>query len=112
MTLLANEFDINALKNQPARIGVTELAKDTNGWRAKLAENGLLEITDRNSTAAYLISADELENILTRFDEQEAAIEELSVAAMFDARAASARWISGDDLAKDAKAALAARFAE
>ena len=111
MTLLAEKLDINTLRQQTPRIGVTELAKDTNGWRSKLAKSGLMEITDRNCTAAYLISTEGLESIMSQFEEQEAALEELSVAAMFDARANSAKWTSGAKLAKDAKSALAERFA-
>lgn len=110
MTLLADKLDIHSLRQQTPRIGVTELAKDTNGWRSKLIKNGIMEITDRNSTAAYLISTESLENILNQFEEQEAAIEELSVASMFDARANTANWKNGAELASEAKASLLARF--
>ena len=102
--------DIINLTRTTPRIGVTDLQKDTRGWRRKLKASGLIEITDRNSTAGYLVSVETIQRLAQDFEEQERLIEEQAVQAMFNARSDVADWKSGITLAEGAKEIYKNRF--
>jgi hypothetical protein len=95
--------DIINLTRTTPRIGITDLQKDTRGWRRKLKASGLIEITDRNSTAGYLVSVETIQRLAQDFEEQERLLEEQTVQAMFNARLDVADWKSGITLAEGAK---------
>ena len=103
MTLIENKIGIENLSKLPPRIGVTDLSKNTKGWKKELKDKGVLEITDRNDTTGYLISKDKLNELVTELEKQENLIEELTIAMMFDERASSAKWQSGKKLATASK---------
>ena len=106
---VSREDIINLTRTTP-RIGVTDLQKDTRGWRRKLNKSGLIEITDRNSTAGYLVSVETIQQLAQDFEEQERLIEEQAIQAMFNARISSAERKSGTELAEDTKEVYKKRF--
>ena len=112
MTALVHDgtVDFTGIFNAPERIGITELARNSEGWKSRLSDRGLLEITDRSGTAAFLISEDSLRKIADAFEAQERELERLSIEAMFATRGEHGQWMSGEALAQTAEAALTERF--
>ena len=114
--MIAHASDVavgfGAILDAPPRIGVTELSRSADNWRRRLASSGVLEVTDRSGTAAYLVSEDSMRSIAEAFAEQEQELEQLSIAAMFDTRGDDGDWLSGDALSDAASEAFMARFAD
>ncbi|OZG60536.1 hypothetical protein BLEM_1837 [Bifidobacterium lemurum] len=85
-----------------ARIGLTELAR-SNAWRAKLAEQGALEIVDRVDPTAYLLSVDAMNELLDTINALESELERATLQMMFVADGERERnWESGAELEQGA----------
>lgn len=89
------------------QITVTELARGKD-WRRELPKVGMMEVTDRGETAGWLVSQEDLEAFVYALVDLEKEVEDLSLAAMFEARATEGQhnWESGTQLAEDAKSYL------
>lgn len=101
---------LNRLKsasNPSGHITVTELARGKE-WRQMLKKAGMMEVTDRGETAAWLVSQKDLEAIVYAVISLEQEVEDLSVAAMFESRAEgdSSEWKTGQQLTEDALVCL------
>ena len=83
--------------SQP-RVSVTDFARGRR-WREELPQCDVMEVVDRTETAGYLVSPKALVDALS---ELEAQVEQLSVAAMLDARGDCDTWLQGDELANSA----------
>lgn len=86
------------------RISVTELARGKE-WRNDLPKIGVMEVTDRGETAGWLVSKEDMEAVAYAIISLEQEVEELSVAAMFEARAGDNQtdWKSGKQLRESAQ---------
>lgn len=111
MSASAYSLDLGAILNSPLRIGVTELSRNTEKWKKQLKSSGILEVTDRSGTAAYLVSESSIKDLADTIDEQAKTIERLSMEAMFESRTDNGEWESGSELAKSAMSIFEKRFA-
>ena len=94
-----------------ARISVTDLARG-NEWRTELPEVGVMEVTDRGETAAWLLSDEDMRSLMEGYSLLEEELEQAQIAAIFAAREEYRDLRSGDDLRDTALAVLDARSDE
>ncbi len=81
-----------------SRVGVTALGRSTQ-WREELEKLSAMEVTDRDQTAAILLSPDAFKAILTYLDQVDREREQLQLEVLFEARKDMNDWDSGDSLA-------------
>ena len=86
--------------SQP-RVSVTDFARGRR-WREELPQCDVMEVVDRTETAGYLVSPKAMRALVDALSELEAQVEQLSVAAMLDARGDCDTWLQGDELANSA----------
>ncbi|RSX52237.1 hypothetical protein D2E25_1650 [Bifidobacterium goeldii] len=96
--------------NEPGgHITLTDLNR-SNAWRSQLADNGIVEVMDRNDTAAYLLTPQALYDLVDAVRERDAEIETMSVRAMFEARKHRTDVKTGSELREAAQESLARRL--
>ena len=100
----------NAVNRKP-RISMTDMARDTS-WKKTLPEQGIIEITERGETAAWLVSDESMEALMEEFAELEAAVEYYEVQHIIAQREADYRPLSGDELLQAIDAEWAKREEE
>ena len=83
------------------RVSLTELARGKQ-WRQELAGCGMMEVIDRTETAAWLVSDQQMEELLYAVVSLEEELEQARVDALFDARSDYQNWLQGDSLAEAA----------
>lgn len=81
-----------------SRVGVTALGRSTQ-WCEELEKLSAMEVTDRDQTAAILLSPDAFKAILTYLDQVDREREQLQLEVLFEARKDMNDWDSGDSLA-------------
>lgn len=91
------------------RVGVTELARSKD-WRSKLAEKGFAEVTERSETVGYLVTPENMEDLVAIMSSYEEELERIQADLLFFARADMQDWRRGKDLADAAKASFSERF--
>ena len=100
--------DIRSKIHDNSRVTLTDFARNKE-WRAKLAENGVLELLDRNGRIAWIVSEQDMTQMVDRIAELEEQMERESIAAMLTARADRENWMSGSNLAEAAIESLERR---
>ncbi|MCH9276436.1 hypothetical protein JS533_009185 [Bifidobacterium amazonense] len=83
------------------RISLTDLNRGT-AWRSDLANNGILEVMDRNDTTAYILTPQALYDLVDEIRKAESAAETLEIGRIFADRPDDAPASSGDALAEAA----------
>lgn len=68
------------------RISVTELSRGKD-WRSQLPEAGVIEVTDRGDTTAWLVSDADMQALVEGYRYLEEELERMQIAALFEARA-------------------------
>ena len=86
----------SAVARKP-RISMTDMARDTS-WKKTLPEEGIIEITERGETAAWLVSDESMAALMEELAELEAAVEYYEVQHIAARREAGFRPLSGDEL--------------
>lgn len=97
----------DALRDRVAkrpRVTMTELAR-SKAWREELDSSGVVEVTDRGETAAWIVSDDEMQALMEAYTLMEEQSERASLAAMLEARKNDVA-VSGEELKRGALAAL------
>lgn len=92
------------------RISMTELVRDKS-WRDELAANGIVELTDRGETTAWMVSDDEMQALMKAYTLLEERVERSSLAAMIEARKDD-HPVSGEELRQGALKAIDEHLAE
>ncbi|RTE09100.1 hypothetical protein [Paenibacillus whitsoniae] len=85
-----------------SQIPVTQLARST-AWKGSLAKFSMLQILDRNQTAAIVLTPEAFRAVLTYIDEIEEELESAQVEMLLKAREGMENWESGEELARKAK---------
>ncbi|MGG1519449.1 hypothetical protein ABE504_28880 [Paenibacillus oryzisoli] len=85
-----------------SQIPVTQLARST-AWKDSLAKFSMLQILDRNQTAAVVLTPEAFRAVLTYIDEIEEELESAQVEMLLKAREGMENWESGEELARKAK---------
>lgn len=96
----------NAVNRKP-RISMTDMARDTS-WKKTLPEQGIIEVTERGETAAWLVSDENMTALMEELAELEVAVEYYEVQHIIGQREGEFRPLSGDELAR----ALEAEWAQ
>lgn len=96
MEVLERATGVSRRVRRSPRISVTELSRSTD-WRKRIPEDGIIEVTDRGDTTAWLVSDDDMQALVEGFTLLEEELERAQVAAIFDTRG-DARPVSGDQL--------------
>ncbi|NHM16340.1 hypothetical protein GMI69_06665 [Eggerthellaceae bacterium zg-887] len=89
------------------RITVTELSRSTD-WRSQLPSAGIIEVTDRGDTAAWLLSDQDLRALVDGYVQLEEELEQAQIAELFESRE-DASPLSGGALKDAARAVLRTR---
>ena len=84
------------------RISLTELTR-SKGWRDDLVNCDIMEVVDRNDTAAYLVSPEGMRALLRTIDLLEEEVERTQIYLLFSSRQQMNDWSSGERLANKAK---------
>ncbi|WP_080799512.1 hypothetical protein [Arabiibacter massiliensis] len=108
--ILNRASNVRDLVSGRPRISVTDLSRSKD-WRAQLPEAGVMEVTDRGDTAAWLLSDEDMRAILDGYTYLEEELERAQIAAMFKAREGSVAK-SGAELEAAAMDVFAARKKE
>lgn len=93
------------------RLTYTELARGK-AWRAQLPECGVMEVTDKGETSAFLLSGDYMYALVSLLDEVASEYEQGQIDQMLAVRANYQNWQQGEQLAVDALASFEARKAD
>lgn len=88
-----------------SRVTLIDFARDER-WREKLAKNGVLELLDCSGRIAWIVSEEDMVQMVDYIAELEEQMERESVAAMMETRAGRDNWMSGADLAEAASRSL------
>lgn len=83
------------------RVKLTDLTR-TNTWKTQLKENGVLQLTDRSETTAFIVSKESMDELLDTIADYEAIAETMSVRDIFEARKNHTNIQSGKQLADNA----------
>lgn len=83
--LLERATGISSRAQKGARMSVTDLARGTD-WRKRLPEEGIIEVTDRGDTTAWLVSDQDMQALVEGFALLERELEQAQVAAIFATR--------------------------
>ncbi len=86
----------NAVNRKP-RISMTDMARDTS-WKKTLPEQGIIEITERGETAAWLVSDENMTALMEELAELEAAVEYYEVRHIIGQRESDFKPLSGHEL--------------
>ena len=86
----------NAVNRKP-RISMTDMARDTS-WKKTLPEQGIIEITERGDTCAWLVSDESMAALMEELAELEAAVEYYEVERIVARREADFRPLAGEEL--------------
>ena len=100
--------DIRAKIHDDSRVSLTDFARNKE-WRAKLAKNGVLELLDRSGRIAWIVSEEDMTQMVDHIAELEEQMERESIATMLAAREDRDNWMSGPDLAEAAVKSLESR---
>lgn len=92
------------------RMSVTELSRGTD-WRKRLPEEGIIEVTDRGDTAAWLISDDDMQALMQSYALLKDELERTQIDAIFETRD-QGRPIAGDALKKSVRSTFLKRKTE
>lgn len=84
-----------------SRVGLTALGRSTQ-WREELEKLLAMEVTDRDQTAAILLSPDAFKAILIYIEKIDQEREQMQLEALFEARKNMEDWDSGENLAAKA----------
>lgn len=68
------------------RISITELSRGKD-WRTQLPEAGIIEVTDRGDTTAWLVSDEDMQALVEGYRYLEEELERMQIATLFGARA-------------------------
>lgn len=116
MTALANAIgtasraaDIRGKIHDDSRVTLTDFARGKS-WRTKLAKNGVLELLDRSGRIAWIVSENDMAQMVDHIAELEEQMERDSIAAMLEARDGREDWKSGRELAEAATRSLDSRY--
>ncbi len=107
---LENVENIRKVKDAKPRIGLTELSR-SKSWQKQMTEYAVVELTDRNETAGWLVSPEGMESLLDRIDELEQELERLEVDSLITSRRGHGDFVGGRELAGAAKGLLGERLA-
>lgn len=99
---------MRAASSGQRRISVTDLARGKD-WRAELPEVGVMEVTDRGETAAWLLSDADMKALAEGYALLEEELEQAQVSAIFSAREGYHDLRSGSDLKDAARTAFDVR---
>ncbi|PLR76311.1 hypothetical protein CU633_16600 [Bacillus sp. V3-13] len=91
-----------------SRVGVTQLGRSTK-WREELERFGIMEVVERNQTAAILLDTDVFKALLTYLEQSDEELEQAQVESLFGHRRHTDNFSSGEELATKAKESLRAR---
>lgn len=81
------------------RVASTDLTRKVTWWKQTLPTAGIIEITDRGDTSAWMLSDTAMQAIVEEHEALEREIEELRVRALFAAREDYTELKTGDELA-------------
>ena len=116
MTALASSIetasrveDIRGKIHDDSRVTLTDFARGKQ-WREKLAKRGVLELLDRSGRIAWIVSEEDMAQMVDHIAELEEQMERESIAAMLEARAGRENWMSGAELAEAASRSLDSRY--
>ncbi len=110
MELLNRAARISSCVSRDSRISVTELSRGTD-WRKRLPDMGIIEVTDRGDTAAWLVSDEDMQALIKCCRLLEEELERAQIAAIFETRK-DAQPKTGAELKRAAHAAFARRKQE
>ncbi|WP_165055397.1 MULTISPECIES: hypothetical protein [unclassified Adlercreutzia] len=110
MELLERAAGVSSRVSRDSRISVTELSRGTD-WRKRLPDEGIIEVTDRGDTAAWLVSDKDMQALVKRYSLLEEELERAQISAIFRTRE-DARPKTGNELKQAARAAFAKRGQE
>lgn len=110
LELLERATGVSNRAQKSARMSVTDLARGTD-WRKRLPEEGIIEVTDRGDTTAWLVSDQDMQALIESLALLEKELEQAQVAAIFATREDS-QPESGEVLRDDALRAFEARKSE
>ena len=97
LATLERVADMRNAVNRKPRITMTDLARDTS-WKKALPEQGIIEVTERGDTAAWLVSNDYMAALMEEIAELETAVEYAEVSRILEAREPGFRPLAGDEL--------------
>ena len=97
LATLERVADMRNAVNRKPRITMTDMARDTS-WKKALPEQGIIEVTERGDTAAWLVSNDYMAALMEEIAELEAAVEYAEVSRIVEAREPGFRPLVGDEL--------------
>ena len=100
--------DMRSAVNRKPRISMTDMARDTS-WKKTLPEKGIIEITERGDTCAWLVSDESMAALMEELAELEAAVEYYEVQNIVARREADFQPMSGDELLRALDAEWAKR---
>ena len=91
--------EVRSAVNRKPRISMTDMARDTS-WKKTLPEQGIIEVTERGETAAWLLSDEYMKALLEEIAELEAAVEYFETRGIVAQREGDFHPLSGSELAK------------
>lgn len=101
--------DIRGRIHDSRCVSLTDFARGK-AWREKLAKNGVLELQDRSGRIAWIVSEDDMAQMVDYVAELEDKMERESIAATLRAREGRENWMGGSELAKAATQSLESRY--
>ena len=87
-----------SVRRAAPRIASTDLARKVTWWKQTLPEAGIIEITDRGDTSAWMLSDAAMQAMVAEHEALERELEELRVRALFAARKDYTNLQTGEDL--------------
>ncbi|WP_165045963.1 hypothetical protein [Adlercreutzia sp. ZJ138] len=110
MELLERAAKVSNQVSRGSRISVTELSRGTD-WRKRLPDTGIIEVTDRGDTAAWLVSDKNMQALVEYYIFLEQELERSQIETIFKTRE-DAKLKTGIELKQAAHAAFAKRKQE
>ena len=109
-TATASRLDLNywTVRAQP-RVSVSSLARSKD-WKEKLAKGGPIEVLDRGDTCAWLVSPEDMDELMTGYTHYQDALEQASMKAMIDARTEDRTPLTDEALKQAVREAFADRM--
>ena len=93
--------EIRSVIHDDRRVSLTDFSRGR-AWRDKLAANGILELQDRSERIAWVVSEQDMTQIVDYIAELEEQMERDSAEAMVRTREGREDWKGGPELAEAA----------